>query len=64
MYTVEIPNPNAKYSKIVLQRLRENALHLQVYTDERWKEYKMNKLTEAEIKQDFEWAFQFAKEVE
>ena len=64
LYTVEIPNPNAKYSRIVLQRLRENALHLKEYTGEDWKTYKMNQLTESEIKRDFEWAWQFAREVE
>ncbi|MGT2802972.1 hypothetical protein Javan253_0030 [Streptococcus phage Javan253] len=64
LYTVEIPNPNAKYSRIVLQRLRENALHLKEYTGEDWKGYMMNQLTEAEIKQDFEWAWQWAKPVE
>ncbi|RRR51810.1 DUF1642 domain-containing protein [Streptococcus suis] len=64
LYTVEIPNPNAKYSRIVLQRLRENALQLKEYTVDDWKTYKMNQLTEAEIKEDFEWAWQFAKEVE
>ncbi|HEL2556122.1 TPA: DUF1642 domain-containing protein [Streptococcus suis] len=66
LYTVEIPNPNAKYSRIVLQRLREDALHLKEYTGDDWKTYKMNQLTEAEIKQDFEWAWDagFAKEVE
>lgn len=66
LYTVEIPNPNAKYSRMVLQRLREDALHLKEYTNEDWKTYKMNQLTESEIKQDFEWAWDagFAKEVE
>ncbi|MEG3322355.1 DUF1642 domain-containing protein, partial [Streptococcus suis] len=66
LYTVEIPNPNAKYSRIVLQRLRENALQLKEYTVDDWKTYKMNQLTEAEIKEDFEWAWDagFAKEVE
>ncbi|MHC3630023.1 DUF1642 domain-containing protein [Streptococcus suis] len=64
LYTVEIPNPNAKYSRIILQRLREDALHLKECTNEYWKTYKMNQLTESEIKQDFEWAWQFAKEVE
>ncbi|HEL1668968.1 TPA: DUF1642 domain-containing protein [Streptococcus suis 2651] len=64
LYTVEIPNPNTKYSRIVLQRLRENALQLKEYTVDDWKTYKMNQLTEAEIKQDFEWAWQWAKPVE
>lgn len=63
LYNVEIPNPNAKYSRIVLQRLRENALHLKEYTGEDWKGYMMNQLTESEIKQDFDWAWQWKKEV-
>ncbi|HEM4055743.1 TPA: DUF1642 domain-containing protein [Streptococcus suis] len=64
LYTVEIPNPNVKYSRIILQRLREDALHLKECTNEYWKTYKMNQLTEAEIKKDFEWAWQFREEVE
>lgn len=64
LYTVEMPNPNAKYSRIVLQRLRKDALYLKEYTGDDWKTYKMSQLTESEIKQDFEWAWQWAKEVE
>lgn len=64
LYTVEIPNPNAEHSRIILQRLIKNELHLNEYTSEDWKEYKMNQLTEHEIRKDFDWAWQFAKEVE
>lgn len=64
LYTVEIPNPNAKYTRIVLQRLNENELHLKEYTNEDWKTFKMNQLTETEIRKDFEWAWQYAEEVE
>lgn len=64
LYTVEIPNPNAEHSRIILQRLTKNELHLSKYTSEDWKEYKMNQLTESEIRKDFDWAWQFAKEVE
>ena len=67
LYTVEIPNPNNEYSMNVLIRLPSSgkialvALHKPNTSYLKNKEYQ---LTESEIKQDFEWAFQFAKEVE
>lgn len=64
LYTVEIPNPNSKYTSIVLQRLNAVELHLKEYTNVDWKLFKMNQLTEAEIKKDFEWAWQWAVPVE
>ena len=67
LYTVEIPNPNNEYSMNALIRLPSSgkialvALHKPNTSYLKNKEYQ---LTEAEIKQDFEWAWQFAKEVE
>ena len=67
LYTVEIPNPNNEYSMNALTRLPSSgkialvALHKPNTSYLKNKEYQ---LTESEIKQDFEWAFQFAKEVE
>ena len=67
LYTVEIPNPNNEYSMNVLIRLPSSgkialvALHKPNTSYLKNKEYQ---LTESEIKQDFEWAFQFAKPVE
>lgn len=66
LYTVEIPNPaldNLEFV-IVLKRIRGRVCLVNTYDymgRELSDEYK---LTEAEIKQDFEWAFQFAKPVE
>ncbi|WP_105208045.1 DUF1642 domain-containing protein [Streptococcus suis] len=66
LYTVEIPNPaldNLEFV-IVLKRIRGRVCLVNTYDymgRELSDEYK---LTEAEIKQDFEWAWQFAKEVE
>ena len=64
LYTVEIPNPNSAGGKIVLLRqdttgklilnMFHNSINMPTYLY----------LTEQEIKQDFEWAWQFAKEVE
>lgn len=62
LYTVEIPNPNLN-AHVVLQKTGEG-LALIMVTNARWKGWESSKLTEAEIKQDFEWAFQFAKPVE
>ena len=63
LYTVEIPNPNTAGGKIVLLRqdttgklilnMFHNSINMPTYLY----------LTEQEIKQDFEWAWQFAKEV-
>ena len=66
LYTVEIPNPNNEYSMNVLIRLPSSgkialiALHKPNTSYLKNKEYQ---LTESEIKQDFEWAWQWAKEV-
>ena len=54
LYTVEIPNPNGLV--VCLERLERGKIALSTLGE--------SKLTEAEIKQDFEWAFQFAKPVE
>ena len=63
LYTVEIPNPNSAGGKIVLLRqdttgklilnMLHNSINMPTYLY----------LTEQEIKQDFEWAWQFAEEV-
>ena len=66
LYTVEIPNPNNEYSMNALIRLPSSgkialvALHKPNTSYLKNKEYQ---LTESEIKQDFEWAWQWAKEV-
>ena len=61
LYTVEIPNPNLN-AHAILQKTKEGIVLTSV-TNARWKGWKSSKLTEAEIKKDFGWAWQFAKEV-
>ena len=63
LYTVEIPDPNSYVYYRYLSR-NDNGICIDASNDAKWKQKKRNKLTEAEIKQDFEWAFQFAKPVE
>ena len=65
LYTVKIPNPNLN-AHTILQKAENGkialvALHKPNTSCLKNKEYQ---LTESEIKQDFEWAFQFAKPVE
>ena len=54
LYTVEIPNPNGVV--VCLERLDGGKIALSTFGE--------SKLTESEIKKDFEWAWQWAKEVE
>ena len=63
LYTVEIPDPNSYYDYRYLSR-NDNGIYLDASDNTKWKQEERNQLTEAEIKQDFEWAFQFAKLVE
>ena len=62
LYTVKIPNPNLN-AHAILQKTKEGIV-LVLVGNARWKGCKSSKLTEAEIKEDFEWAFRWAKEVE
>ena len=62
LYTVEIPNPNLKVHTI-LQKVGEGIVLIMV-TNARWRGWAESKLTEAEIRKDFEWAWQWATEVE
>ena len=72
LYTVEIPNPNGgKYSRIYLGKYASGKVGLYNWVGyksiefaDNWKQEEKAQLTESEIKQDFEWAWQFAKEVE
>lgn len=54
LYTVEIPNPNGVV--VCLERYDRGKIALPTLGE--------SELTEAEIKEDFEWAWQWAKEVE
>ena len=67
LYTVEIPDPNSMYKHRFLSR-NDNGVCIGVCMDASngndWKQRRENRLTEAEIKQDFEWAWQWAEPVE
>ena len=63
LYTVEIPNPNSYCSYTFLSR-NGNGVRIDASNSIGWKQRRENRLTESEIKQDFEWAWQWAKEVE
>ena len=68
LYTVEIPSPNKTTEPIIyLSRDERGKIFLDSWfllASQNWKKHSHSQLTEAEIKQDFEWAFQFAKPVE
>lgn len=62
LYTVELPNPNTT-GYFVLRKNDEDKVVIDLYHIEWWRDYKFTWLTEAQIKKDFAWAWQFAKEV-
>ena len=64
LYTVEIPNPNG-FIHLVLCKDCDGKIFVTTFSGvECWKTYEKCKLTESEIKKDFDWAWQFAEEVE
>ncbi len=65
LYTVDIPNPNSG-SLIVLEKFDDGTVfisQMDVFPVD-WRNHTEYHLTESEIKQDFEWAWQFREEVE
>lgn len=62
LYTVEIPNPNG-LDYLMLQKDRRGKISVAWYCTDRWREDERVRLTEAEIKKDFDWAWQFKEEV-
>lgn len=65
LYTVEIPNHNdINFKHTILAKNSEGEVFLTKVASEDWKYNYHYQLTESEIKQDFDWVFQFAKEVE
>ncbi|MCO4648821.1 hypothetical protein Si024_00225 [Streptococcus infantarius subsp. infantarius] len=72
LYTVEIPNSNGDgYGVVYLGRNEYNKIELCIWDcyssiefADNWKQFDSAQLTESEIKEDFEWAWPFAKEVE
>lgn len=65
LYTVEIPNPHVN-AYTVLQKQRDNIVLVGTPKNSGWRDRWVSQLTESEIKQDFDWAWDagFAKEVE
>ena len=63
LYTVEIPNPRST-PHFVLCKYEEGDVRITYYNSDNWRDYKRVQLTEAEIKKDFDWAWEFRKEVE
>ncbi|MCO4648829.1 hypothetical protein Si024_00233 [Streptococcus infantarius subsp. infantarius] len=63
LYTVEIPNPNG-FIRLVLCRECDGKLFVATFSGGIfWQKFGKCKLTESEIKEDFDWAWQFAEEV-
>lgn len=65
LYTVELPNPNG-FGLIILRRNEEGKIYISFNIPilEKWKSDENAQLTESEIKEDFDWTFRFAEEVE
>ncbi|HEL1541860.1 DUF1642 domain-containing protein [Streptococcus suis] len=64
LYTVEIPNPNNTSANVLCLRKDGGKIHISKQNHKTYKQSRYCHLTESEIKKDFEWAWQFAKEVE
>lgn len=62
LYTVEIPNPNHE-DQPILYKKRDGKVSIIFPSVPCWRTVKGAQLTEAEIKQDFAWAWKYAKEV-
>lgn len=63
LYTVEIPNPNSIGGKLVLFKQQSTGRLILDMLNPNINKPKYLHLTEPEIKQDFDWAFRWAKEV-
>ncbi|MFD3171971.1 DUF1642 domain-containing protein, partial [Streptococcus agalactiae] len=64
LYTVEIPNPNiiGNEHTVLMKNGFGQIVMLRVCGDD-WRTDKGYQITEAEIRKDFDWAWQWAKEV-
>ena len=63
LYTVEIPNPNSAGGKLVLSKQQSTGRLILEMLNSDINKPKYLQLTEAEIKEDFAWLWQFAEEV-
>lgn len=67
LYTVEIPNPNERQLSFVLMRQLSGNVSIKVMHRDNLDLLKIDnnlQLTESEIRKDFDWAWQFRKDVE
>lgn len=65
LYTVELPNSNYQGSgHFVLHKDEKGKVFIDWHYSENWKKLDGVELTESEIKEDYDWAWQFAEEVE
>ena len=66
LYTVELPNPNGGFGSVILLRNNEGKIYISFsfFNRETWRGAEKAQLTEAEIKKDFDWAWEFAEEVD
>ncbi|HEO5294158.1 TPA: DUF1642 domain-containing protein [Streptococcus agalactiae] len=67
LYTVEIPNPNERQLSFVLMRQLSGNVIIKVMHRDNLDLLKIDnnlQLTESEIRKDFDWAWQFRKDVE
>ncbi|MFD3138182.1 DUF1642 domain-containing protein, partial [Streptococcus agalactiae] len=67
LYTVEIPNPNERQLSFVLMRQLSGNVSIKVMHRDNLDLLNIDnnlQLTESEIRKDFDWAWQFRKDVE
>ncbi|HEN7403352.1 TPA: DUF1642 domain-containing protein [Streptococcus agalactiae] len=67
LYTVEIPNPNRNSkgcAKFRLEKLGDKVYLVKRKSKDIYQNKDSQKLTESEIRKDFDWAWQFRKDVE
>ncbi|HIC0199251.1 TPA: DUF1642 domain-containing protein [Streptococcus agalactiae] len=67
LYTVEIPNPNERQLSFVMMRQLSGNVSIKVMHRDNLDLLKIDnnlQLTESEIRKDFDWAWQFRKDVE
>ena len=62
LYTVELPNPNSN-CHVVLCKNSNGNITIEYDYDDDWATGNCYQLTEAEIKENYEWTWQFAEEV-
>lgn len=63
LYTVEIPSPNEVNGEHIVLVKKESGVCIDCYYSDYYKKLNRAQLTEAEIKEDFEWAWKYAEEV-